>query len=429
MSTRFRRHLPAATIIALAIAASAPAQVLPRLTGLQAGATLAPERLDAGVLRRQRLTIDAALLQQLRTPGDRMAVELFTDTAVVAVLDRVTDDRFNGYVWNGHIAGDPFGAVILVLEDGDVTGEIRTQGRRFALRPAGPGRGLALETDLRVEGFGDDAVVPPARLPVDSAAIRPAGAAKSVIDILGLYYPLVQTEAGSAKQVKADFRAAIAAFNMALMNANIDMTVRLMSVKKVTYGKTATDSESTTIILQDLTNATDGQMDKAHSLRNKFGADFVSLAIDDNQAICGKGWLNGNGDGVPPTDNAWAFNVITWKCLALLTTLTTAHETGHNMGMNHDRDNSRESIFFGAYDFSYGFRVPGHFRTIMAYSCQSFGGLPECPRVTYFSNPKVNYEGVATGVKDSKPDGADAATSLNLDRAVFEGFTACKKKC
>lgn len=429
MYSAHRRHLLTGTVILLAIAVSAPAQTLPRLTSLQPGADLAPGSLEPGVLAGARLVVDGALLRQLRTPGDRLVMQLQADTTVIGVLDELTDDRFNGYVWSGHVAGVPFSSVILLLDEGDVTGEVRTGSRRFAIRPAGPGRGLALETDPRVEDFGDDAVRPPARPFAASRSPRPARAANAVIDMLGLYYPLVATEAGSAKQVKTDFRIAVASFNTALKNAKVNMSVRLMSVKKIPYGKTATDSDSTTTILQDLTGAGDGQMDKTHTFRNKFGADFVSLAIDDNQAICGKGWLNGNGDGVPETDRDWAFNVITWTCLAKLTSLTTAHETGHNMGLNHDRDNAREPVFYGAYDFSYGFRVPGQFRTIMAYSCQQFGGMPECPRITNFSNPAVKYAGVATGVKITSPTSADAATSLNRDGAVFESFMPCKKKC
>ena len=102
----------------------------------------------------------------------------------------------------------------------------------------------------------------------------------------------------------------------------------------------------------------------------------------------------------------FAFSVVKGSCL---TNQTLAHEFGHNQGSHHDRDNASTA----AYLYSYGYRtqeLPNNFRTVMAYSCTW-----DCPRVSYFSNPDVFYDGTPTGIDhDLDPDNsADNARSLD----------------
>jgi hypothetical protein len=95
---------------------------------------------------------------------------------------------------------------------------------------------------------------------------------------------------------------------------------------------------------------------------------------------------------------------------------TFAHEMGHNMGSQHDRANAGAST--GAYSYSYGYQDPNRaFRTIMAYNCAS-----GCPRINYWSNPAVSYNGKPTGVADEADTSADNAHSLNNTSGFVSGF-------
>ena len=72
--------------------------------------------------------------------------------------------------------------------------------------------------------------------------------------------------------------------------------------------------------------------------------------------------------------------------------LTFSHEIGHNMGAMHERSNYLTSklnwrIANGIYPYAFGFKSPGHIRTMMAYSCTS----SSCPRINYFSDPNRPY--------------------------------------
>lgn len=101
-----------------------------------------------------------------------------------------------------------------------------------------------------------------------------------------------------------------------------------------------------------------------------------------------------------------AFSVTASDCIA---NSTLAHELGHNMGNAHDRATGGT----GVYPYSYGYRDEvGKFRTIMAYACPTVS----CPRVKYFSNPRLSINGRPLGIDPN----ADAANSADNSRSMNE---------
>jgi hypothetical protein len=63
------------------------------------------------------------------------------------------------------------------------------------------------------------------------------------------------------------------------------------------------------------------------------------------------------------------------------------------------------------FEYSFGYQAPDQaFRTIMAYDCPNV-----CPRIQYFSNPNVIYQGQPTGIDYGQNPGqaADNARSIN----------------
>merc|ERR1711920_1158219 len=177
--------------------------------------------------------------------------------------------------------------------------------------------------------------------------------------------------------------------NTAFQLSGINGKMRLVhSYRESNYEEASRDAFHKAIDALEGTN--DGELDDVHSKREQFGADMVSLIIDD-ESLCG---LANLGPGVD-----WAYSVNWWWCIT--GTYTLAHELGHNFGCEHDRgtmdrcDND---------DYAFGYRDPNSkFRDIMAYECvsgQCDGNKGDyCPEIQQFSNPNNKHQGKSVGNK------------------------------
>jgi hypothetical protein len=147
-------------------------------------------------------------------------------------------------------------------------------------------------------------------------------------------------------------------------------------------------------------------------LRNQYAADLICL-IDEDSNYCGLGYVM---QTVSSSFAAYAFSVVNSSCIA---SLSFAHEIGHNFGNRHDRASSTAP---GAFPYSYGWRrctTDGTgLRTIMSYACTG------APRINYFSNPDLLYNGFPLGVSyEADPDNAaDVVRSMNNTAATVASF-------
>jgi hypothetical protein len=71
-------------------------------------------------------------------------------------------------------------------------------------------------------------------------------------------------------------------------------------------------------------------------------------------------------------------------------TFTIAHEVGHIIGVRHDRLIDANNASF---PYAHGYVNGTKWRDIMSYK-EGCGG---CPRIPYWSNPRVMYKGEPTG--------------------------------
>ena len=90
-----------------------------------------------------------------------------------------------------------------------------------------------------------------------------------------------------------------------------------------------------------------------------------------------------------------AFVVVYYDCATGY--YSFAHELGHLMGARHDENHDATTTPFA---YGHGYEHPSsvsgqNFRTIMAYACNAPTSCD--PRIQYWSNPNVKYNGVATG--------------------------------
>ncbi|MCY2950751.1 MAG: Ig-like domain repeat protein [Planctomycetota bacterium] len=235
-----------------------------------------------------------------------------------------------------------------------------------------------------------------------SAAVTETITHATVVDLLALYTPTAVSEAGGDQSAHEAVVEAVRDTNRALANSRVPLSIRLVYDGQTRYresGMLETD-------LDRLAGANDGYMDEAPGLRNRYGADLVTL-------FAGTGDVGGMAYTLQ-YPQAWhndelGFSVILIQ-QAAAPTYTLAHELGHNFGAVHDPANADDP---GAYPYSYGYRFWARgeqYRDIMAYDPGEI--------IPYFANPNVKYKGVPTGTSSS----ADVARTIRQTAGIVAQY-------
>jgi hypothetical protein len=143
-------------------------------------------------------------------------------------------------------------------------------------------------------------------------------------------------------------------------------------------------------------------MDGVHALRATYNADLVQVWVNTSD-VCGVGYK--------PDDGQFAATAGFSLKLVTCAASTTAHELGHNLGLNHDRfqtenDRREETGSLSGHGFV---DVYNKTRTIMSYDdhCEDLGF--SCERIRIFSNPKI----IKNGVKQGERSFTDSAGRMN----------------
>ena len=123
-----------------------------------------------------------------------------------------------------------------------------------------------------------------------------------------------------------------------------------------------------------------GSLKAVHNLRDRKRADIVGLILDDPSG-CGLSTR-------VAADADEAYFVAHHSCAAV--TYSIAHEIGHILGARHDRQTDAGNSPFA---YGHGYVNGKKWRDLMSYQ-ESCGG---CPRIPYWSNPRIKYQGEPTG--------------------------------
>lgn len=376
------------------------------------------------VLSRKAIQLDVARLDAIRDQGHGM-IQIDAGEAgwISASIDRVLPNWGGGYSLSGSLPGSSHGTFMATVNRGSVVAEIRGSsagGGEFTIcsnsagiqefrevdRAALPGCGgekkahkhAADALESAADQYGQVKRVSPAPSSPPAAANDDG----SVIDVMVVYTTAAKTSAGGDSAMIALINQGINETNGAFSASNVKTSFRLAHAME-------TDYTETTDIEQDLsrfTEKSDGHMDDVHVERDKYYADICSLWTAG-------GYPDAAGVGYLMTDLSQDFEELAFNVCsvdAAVSNFTFAHECGHNMGCNHDRDNGSPNAL---YPYSYGHRWIGssgtEYRSIMAYA----PGI----RVPNYSNPDVQYEGVATGT-----DKANNALSINNARDTVSNW-------
>jgi peptidyl-Asp metalloendopeptidase len=368
-----------------------------------------PETVNVGVLNMPDAAIAELALTRFEQsvgtkgqggpPQDRYAkVILPLDATRDVTLVRTHPPIFTekGVTWNGEVEDTGEKALLMLWKDGHLSGYFGYKGRVFVVSHMGNEVHTMREIDpLKLPpdhspGFKgnpetrDASPVPvrpaspsrePVVAPLPEAERKALEAKKITIDVMMLY---TKNAAKHYIRDPADLlELAIEQSNATFRNSGIsNVSVRLVHSQAIDYDEKEVDQFDTLYRMVDGL----GAFKDVRKLRNEKRADIVGLVVDDPNG-CGLSTRVG-------ADADEAFFVVHHTCAAI--TYSIAHEIGHILGTRHDRlVDGNESPF----PYGHGYVNGPKWRDMMSY-IEGCGG---CPRIPFWSNPRIRYKGEPTG--------------------------------
>ncbi|MBP5938142.1 hypothetical protein F3K43_20715 [Streptomyces sp. LBUM 1476] len=360
-------------------------------------------------------------------PGREVRFPLFDDVLVKAVeTGRETID--GNLVWHGEVPGTTDQTVLVTLAGGcDAKPGNEYLGAQFALGGAlfdisttGPGKVLISETTPLVDEHETHAVPPRVANPAPGPGVRArkapkanckGGAGIATVDTLVAYTPKAKAEAGGEAQIRAQVVKGVSLANEAFAASGIKVRLRLVFTTPVDV--TAAYDTVSSASLAAFAKKVDGVADTLPALRDKYGADQVSV-IAGGKAAGGIGYIPAPPG---PSWSEWTYTVVAQSAIA---SYSFGHEIGHNLGSNHDWTTDPTQPDNGASGY---FPSKGEFSTLMAYesSCRT-ATKGTCGRVNRFSNARQNYRGLALGKPLTQTDSADSAAVLGTSGKAVAAY-------
>jgi len=338
-------------------------------------------------------------LQYSGAPTDVGAeVQLSVQGKYVSIVRKQSSLQKDGsVVWYGEVQETGERAMLMLWSNALLTGYFAYKGTIYTVECLGGGVSASSEMDRRqipadhpepggrIDSVpGAPATEPPGpRTPVPEPRIEPfpeaerlALEAKDItIDVMLLYSRNV---AELYVRKPEDLLAlAIEETNQAFKNSGLgNIKLRLVHTQVVDYDASEDDQFTHLYTMVDGL----GPFKDVKKLRDEKRADIVGLIID-NPSGCGLSTRIG-----PTSDEA--FFVVHHACATI--TMSIAHEIGHMLGVRHDRfvDQNDQPFAYG-----HGYVNGDKWRDIMSYKV----GCGGCPRIPYWSNPRVLYKGEPTG--------------------------------
>jgi len=432
--------LPVTALIAAALlSAPTPARgqpaadafVLPPSASENARYAIANRRPDLGVARQRPVRVDLPALDERGRAAASISVELFDGETVTLAKDRVERRGDSNYTWHGKLPGHPSGFALITVVDSQVSGtlELGDAGRaRTRYRVQSTTDGLTLLQEIDPAAF-------PADHPGGAEPLAPAGDVKvgadaqssasgtgttatasadssGTVDVMIVYSN--QTAAAAGAAIGAQAQQAVDTANLVYANSGIALRLRLVYAGPANYSESGDFNTD----LSRLTSGGDGYMDSVSAMRETYGADLVSLFVE-NGAYCGLGWIGPNA--------GYGYTVVNRGCAS--SNLSFPHEIGHNFGARHDTYVDAATTPY-AYGHGYVNTTEG-WRDVMAYNnaCAAVG--TSCTRIAYMSNPNVTYgspaspTGSAATADSARVHNQNALTVANFRASISGTSTAC----
>jgi hypothetical protein len=392
--------------------------------GAVSGETLGMRPGTAGAIARVQLSLAGTSSLQTRAASPRRLEIALPDGKSVTCLLRPVARPQAMTVFAGTAVGGGEGARCnLVVENGQVTGEVDLESGRYRIQPVGVGATHAV-VEIKTENLPDEIApkVPsepsPQRAAADTVAcdVKPApGQQPKTFGPIRIMFLYTKAVAAGAPNIRADIELLMqqlrTAFGASRLGGNFSVTTELAHAQEVNY----VEAESMEKDLDRLSDRRDSVFRPIHALRDTHKADIVHLLIKaKSNEGCGIGWLN---DGLRPEHG---FSVSDYQCA--LHNFSAVHEIGHNMGMSHDRFVEKDAKP-GPDEFNFGFvALELGTRSLMAYNNQCAQQKKNCTRLLQLSSPNVKVGGVPYGNPMNHPQAAHNVEVLCRNAPIAAKF-------
>jgi Metallo-peptidase family M12 len=409
------------TIVLLLIVAASTAGVL----GIPIEAMPRRDARSGGVYDRMPAMIDAAGEAILNPPHSPIPTPAFrarnsqfraasigTPTLAVGIGGKLhVAVRFSkvavgprGSTWRGMVQETGETALLMWRADGSLTGVLGYKGNIFTVTDSGgkvhaipegmppehAPRGVLAAADSGshhdhpvARPRADNKRAPTSPAPADAKPLTSAErgvleSKKITIDLMVLYTARAARHYLDLPQL---IQIAVEEVNLSFVNSGLhNISLRLVHTQLSDYEEKGGEQ------FEHLYRMVDGVglFSEVHKLRDEKRADIVGLIVDDPSS-CGLSTR-------VAADAEEAYFVVHHSCAVI--TYSIAHEIGHIFGARHERTVDASNSPF---DFGHGYVNGRKWRDIMSYR-ESCGG---CPRIPYWSNPRIRYAGEPTGTAAS----------------------------
>jgi hypothetical protein len=313
----------------------------------------------------------------------------------VTLVRRVTEIENDGSVtWHGEVEDTGERAVLMMWNNALLTGYFAYKGTIFSIESLGGGIAATaamgrVPPDHAPAAARDSAPMAnptprqtppePKVAPLPDARRRALEAKNITIDLMLLYTKNAMKH--YIRDPEDVLALAVDETNDTFRNSGLgNISLRLVHSQLIDYDATMGDQFNHLYTMVDGL----GPFKDVKKLRNEKRADIVGLIIDKPDG-CGLSTRIG-----PESDEA--FFVVHHACATI--TMSIAHEIGHILGARHDRFVDESNVPFA---YGHGYVNGTKWRDMMSYK-EGCGG---CPRIPFWSNPRIMYKGEPTGTNAS----------------------------
>lgn len=281
---------------------------------------------------------------------------------------------------------DPEYYMSIIRLGNQLAGNFLVDGQRYRLVYIGSDTHVLIKVD-ESKLPSEDALGVDVGFPA-SPALEESQQVSSAYSIIRLLFVSTVQSRAKNPNYRADLMLGLQDVNQIAKNSKVDITYEFAGFIDSAIDEVGKDFGT-------LLNEVQYNNPAVNAKRVELRADLVSMYVA-NSEFCGA--------GKPSSNKTQGFSAI--NCITSL-----AHEIGHNFGMTHNWDGQSDNYIHG---YRY---APGggnlRFRTQMSANCS-----PTCPRVPFYSNPRLSYQGQPLGTVAHH----DVARAINERRASIESF-------